>query len=824
MCLLTAALSQGNEPLQLVIEGEDNQNCIVTIRYIRTRQVVKSLVTRLPLISGQATEAIESPHEGIEIWIQSASAPLAARLIKDTAVIHEERLDEPGFLKIGVGKPGPAGFSPAPIELSQPERALVQAIDEAFISQSSTQPHVSTASNSKIDWPSLDILLREISRLIGGSTEDRNRDSAGGWIAWNDTDGTRMLAGVLHGENGNCGLTLSLDGQQIIDVNSSCEPLADDYYREPLDHTYYASQAERLTRHLFAEEAESAHQLYAPQFQKDVSVQQLRELSSVIRERYGKNIISVEFKRTDLSAYNFAQGTQLLQLDHIVTLDSGKRCVSRVVFNIPSSRTQVGKANLGAINIYEVFSSSHPDLAQTTQQLIDQIALGISAEDLIKRLHPILRQAAKKSEIDSTVKRIGQYLTHKSPEIDFDLWTVLSTDGWLQASGPVNLGSEKGFMEFHFLADGQLLGFSAFGPALAESTLGSIQFDPIIPKTAQQFWGYLLREDARAAHKMLAPEFQEQFPLSDLQAQLEAVNESPTPVKQINVDTVRLTTHVDRVRAIMATVFLTVHYDDDSTQSLACELAWPMPSDPIGTKLVYDFSNDFDFDFPVSTVPIAGNLDDGAAVFIQALLNEDSQAILELVDPSKRAGVDLPALNAYLKQFKNIAGQAADPISLSRVAEYVAGNKQIRCNGIFINEASDAIPLEIWFRYGYLERFSISHPSMLEFVTSIDDTKESERRIRGFIKYWFTDLPRSQLYLTSSLRTEVMMKTLEQARSEFVSEHGRLSSLSLAPKRPSGGSGSLEFEVTLQGARSEKNIKLNMDFGAFGGLISGIEF
>jgi hypothetical protein len=822
--LLIAAQSPGNEPLRLVIEGEEYQNCIVSVRYIRTRQVAKSLVTRVPLMTGVADEPIESQHDGVEIWVQSASAPLVARLMKDQQPIQEETLDEPGVLRLSVGRSGPPGYSPPPIELTDSEIKLVRAIDEAFISQGSTQNLVSRSANSKIDWPSLDLVLRELQRLIGTPDPEPDRDASSGWIAWNDSQGTRMLAGVLYGQDAACGLKLAIEGELLMDVVIQCEPLADDYYREPLDYSEYAQQAEQLTRNLFAGQAAEAHQLYAPQFQKEVSVQQLKELSDLIRERYGKAISNIEFKRIDLLPYDYVQQNRLLHLDHIVELDGGSRCISRVVFNIPSSRSQVGKANLGAVNIYEVFSSSHPELAQATQDLIDQLSKGMTADQLVNRFPPLLQSVARAAEIEASLTRIGQYFSHSPPQNDFDLWSVWSVDDWLQASGPIQLGSEKGFLEFHFLKDGPLLGFSAFGPAMAESTLGSFDFEPVIPKTAQRFWGYLMREDARSAHGMLAPEFQQQFPLNELKAQLEAVQEETAPVTRIDVDAIRLTGHVDRARAVMATVFLTATFEDDSTQSLACELAWPLPSDPPGSRLVYDFSNDFDFDFPVASIPLASGDGDGAVVSIDALRKLDAQAILELIDPSKRSGVDLAALTAYLQQFRQIAGELGEPRSISRVAEFISGAKQTRCNALLNNQAGDSFPVEIWFRSGYLERFSVSHASMLQFVDLIEDTRESERRIRAFIKNWFTDLPRTQIYLASTLKSESMLKTLEQVRGEFVAEHGRLAGLSVSKKGSSGGGGTQEFEVTLQGGRSQKNIKFNMEFGAFGGLISGIEF
>jgi hypothetical protein len=820
--LISLGSLSADEPLRLVLQGGEHQNCIVHVRYFRARKLTKSLATRVALAGGVAEEPIESRHDGVQILVQAAATPLTARLMKGQEEIAQKTLEAAGAIQLTAGRIGAASFEPPSIELSDAEAKLIRSLVQAMEGESSTIDLVSPAADAEIDWPSLDVLLRELRTLIGLPQTDQ--DVSDGWIGWKESSGLRSIGGVLRGKDGVCGLKLTLADGLLVNVIPNCELLTDDYFCQPLDHGPYEKKAQQIIRRLFEGQAAQAHQLYSPRFQGEVSVEQLTELSDLIRERYGKEIREMRFKTADLRPYNYLDQNQLLLVDHVVSLSSGDQCRSRVTFSIPSSRNQVGRAHLGAVNFFPIFTSSYPELAETAKQLIVGLPQTMQAQELRQKLPQLLQPATNQGELQAVIQRVQAYLGGREPQVDFDLWNVLEVEDWLLASGPASIGNETGLIEVHFLKDGGLLGFSIYGPAFAESTLGCFNFDPIIEKTAQRFWGYLLREDARAAHGMLAPEFREQFPLADLKSQLEAGSDQNPSVKGLKVDAVRLTEHVDRPRPIMATVFLTATLEDDSTQSMACELAWPLADEPTGTKLVYDFSNDFEFDFPVSLVPVAGTNEDGARLALSAFYTPDPRAVVELVQPSKRGGIDMAALTAYLKHFQEIAGEWQDPTSTSRVAEYSAGIRRIRCNSLINGQDGQPFSIEIWFRDGYLERFNVAHPGMLEFVERVSDTAESERRIRGFIQSWFTKLPQAQIYLASSVRNETMLKTLESVRNEFVQEHGKLSSVSVSKTSTNKGVGTQDFSVTLKGVRSPKTMRFSLEFGAFGGLISGIDF
>ncbi len=815
------SFSQDNSSHLLVIEGGVLQNCVVTIRYFRDRKLAKTVASRVTLADGRFEEPIESDHEGIEVCIQSASHPIEAAIRSQEEVLDSEKLEEPGIVKLTVGRIGRVPFKPIAIELSEKESDLVNALAIAMAEQKSSKALVADSNEANIDSPLLDVFLRELKAILGIPAKDANPTD--GWIAWSDQKGNRILVGVLQCERGPCGMRLMLKNNKLVDLTPNCPALPDNYFHQPVEVELYIEQAKQLTQSLFEGDADKAHQLYSPRFREQVTKDQLTKVCEMVRERFGKKVKSAKLKRYDVSPYDFAQRSTNLTLDLLLETDSDARCISRTVFNIPGGRHTVGKAHLGAINIQQVFQSSYPQFSKATEKLLTEIGRGLDAKTLIAALPLELQTIVNESKLQATLQRLALPLKDEVPQIDFDLWAMENHEERVQATGPLKYGSIDYLAEAHFQGKESLTGFSLYGPSVAESTLGCFDFDPRYAELAQRFWTHLLREEAENAHALLASEFKEQLTLEDLKAQLESPKDSQSPLKSIALDEVRLASNVFRPVPVMATVFLTATFEDDGQLSLACDVGKAAGEDA-EKPVVFDFSSDFELHYPVEKIPVAGSNDDGADAAIQALRDADIESLSNLIAPKHRRGIDRATLAAYLKQLQEIGSQLDAPTSIARTAEYQSGSKRYRCNSTLTNNDGVSIPVEVWFHQGFLERFALSEPRMNDFVRLVDDMSGIQSRIKSFISSWFGDLERVKEFQLSSTAPDAQMESLKSMRELFEKEHGKLTDATVNATRPYGGSGSLEFEVTLKGESKEKNVVVRVEVGAFGGLISGVNF
>jgi len=665
-----SAAAQEKPPYTLILEGKELQNCIVSVRYFRNRQLTKTVVSRVTLVGGQAEESVESQHEGIEIYLQSASTPLTARLVAQGKSLDQGNTDKSGIAKLSFGKIGRAPFQPIAIELTRRESSLVNALAKAMADESSVSSLVSDATSAVIDGPCLNVLLRELKSLIGAPVDASNASE--GWLAYGKPESGRNLAGAIQCSGGVCGFRISLEKNKIVNVVPNCAALPDNYFREPIELQVYVRQAKLLTQSLFAGDAKRAHGLYSPKFQSQVSPEQLAQLSQVVQQRYGKSLESVELKRSELLDYNFEQRSQLLNIDLLLETDTGARCISRTAFSIPTGRNLVGKAHLGAINVFQVFQSSHPQDAQVTEKLLREISQGMQAQDYLELYPSELADIAKKEETQSLLSRLAENLAGVEPEIDFDQWTVSATEVLTSASGPVQFEGNDYFLEVQFNGQHQLLGFSFYGPSMSESTLGLFAFDPKVQETSEQFWTLLLKEDADAAYAMLHPEFQKQFSLEELKTQLNSPQNESSPLTGVTTGHLRLSNNPLRPLPLMVSSFLTASYEQGNPLESTCELAMQLPENA-ASGMIYDFSNEFEADFPVATIPTQDPAKDGLQALANAFINNSSTDLLALVDPNLQTSIDRFALEAYMSRLREIGGKMVAGEVASRTVEFSLG-------------------------------------------------------------------------------------------------------------------------------------------------------
>lgn len=806
----------------LVIQGPELEVCEVTMRYYKARQLAKAMTTMVALMGGEIEEPLEPGFDGIEVFVRSASSPLDVSLRTGQKIVQKEQLKEPGTVTLRGGKIGRAPFRPQDIELSESEAKLVRSLIDAFVDPASTQSLVLSAPASSVDYPCLDVFVRELPKLIG--QVEAGETATAGWVGWQDELDNRVLGGVVRGQSGRCGLKLTLNKGMISNVQINCPLLPDNHLNEPLETAPYQALAEQITRSLFDGNAQKAHQLYSPIFQKEVSVEQLRQLSQNLHSRFGQKVVDLQPKQTELTAYNFEQRVTLLNVDSVVQLDTGATCISRVVFSIPSSRVQVGRGHLGAINVYQTFSSAHPQLAQRTETLLQQIVAGMQASQLIDSYPEPIQATAQKVQVQELLDRLASQLRDTQPEVDFERWTAQSHEGVVQASGPVRFGSSDYFVELHFLGEDRLIGISLYGPAMAESTLGLFDFDASTGETAKEFWTKLLKEDAQAAHAMLDAEFQAQFPLAELKKQLESPDRTQSPPKQVVVEHLRLNDQAGSARPLMVNVYLMAELNNGEKLPLTCQVAWPASPESDDWQKVFDFSNEFITDFPVSSVPLSESKEDGAKAAMQAFENFNQDQLLALIQPERRKAVDLAALEAYMSQLKQLSGGLKASGVMSRSVDYQTGVQTYRCNAIFQSESNERFPLELWFSRGYLDRFTISHSKMSQFTGLLKDTSNIEKMIRKFIGSWFAGSTDNRKYLLPLIATDTMQNTLTAYRDEFVDECGKLKDIQIQKLSDVQDDNRLNYEVTLQGGDGQKSVKLQIEVGAFGGFVSGLIF
>jgi hypothetical protein len=815
------AAFQEKPPLKLVVEGPELENCIVSVRYFRNRQLNKTVVTRVTLVDGRAEENIESQHDGIEIYLQSAAVSMKAGIFADGKALDQGDTDRLGNAKLSVGRVGRTPFQPVDIDLSKREVSVVESLAKAMAEDSSVAALVSESDATEVDGPCLGVLLRELKSLIG-IPEDLKSVSQG-WLAYGNPDSGRHLAGRIQGAQGVCGFRISLEKNKIVNLVPNCPSLPDNYFQEPIDVRSYVRQARLLTQSLFAGDAKRAHELYSAKFRSQVSEEQLEQLSEIVHQRFGKKIQSIEFKRSQLQAYNFQQQTNLLNVDLQLETDTGARCISRTAFSIPSGRNLVGKAHLGAINVFQVFPSSHPQLAETTEGLLSQLAQGMQAKDVVALYPSELSEIANTKEIQLLLDRIAANLEGTHRQVDFDLWTVSATEQVVTASGPVQFDSNDYFVEVQYTNASQLLGFSLYGPSLSESTFGMFDFEPKVQQAAEQFWTLLLKEDAEAAYAMLHPEFQKQFPLEELKAQLESPQAESAPFKGIVTEHLRLSTSPMRPIPLMVTSYLSATFEEGAPLELTCELGMQL-SGTESSGVIYDFSNEFEEDFPVAKIPLVQPDKEGLHALTAAFVANNSAELLALINPESRASIDGFALEAYMKQLKEICGDITAHPSAARTVEYTASGKRYRCNTMLVCASGDSLPLEAWFYQGCLERFSIQDSRLVEFVAHLEDKSEVEKRVLAFVNNWMNASPDMYAYLLPSINTPAMQQSLDSLRSMCQAEHGPFEKAEISVRHPYEGGAALQFGVTLTGKKGTKEVAISVEVGAFGGLISGINF
>ena len=344
---------------------------------------------------------------------------------------------------------------------------------------------------------------------------------------------------------------------------------------------------------------------------------------------------------------------------------------------------------------------------------------------------------------------------------------------------------------------------------------------------------------------MLDAEFKEQFPIEELKEQLSAPELLPSKLKAVTLDSLRLSQDVVRPVEVMVTVLMTAKFEDGQESQVSCD----MPLLAEGQPAVYDFSNEISLDFPVAMIPLAepsiadhpeesdqnsatksassslggstGSVD-AADALVAAFNSADIELFLRLVDGDQRQAIDREALAAYLSNLRGLLLEQVTPPSIARTVEYQGTVKRYRCNMSLPCKDQQKLPLEAWFYRGQLERFTVSHPKVNDFVEQIKDRSGIHQRVEAFVTTWLSDPSRSSMFLVSSLQNDATLQKLNRLQQQFQADFGKVSSVKIAQESVGQEVGELEFVVTVTAEKGSKEAKILVDVGAFGGLIAGV--
>jgi hypothetical protein len=113
---------------------------------------------------------------------------------------------------------------------------------------------------------------------------------------------------------------------------------------------------------------------------------------------------------------------------------------------------------------------------------------------------------------------------------------------------------------------------------------------------------------------------------------------------------------------------------------------------------------------------------------------------------------------------------------------------------------------------------------MSQFTSLLKDTSNIEKMIRKFVSSWFAGGTDNSKYLLPLIASEAMQNTLAAYRDEFNQECGKLKDIRIQKTESDQAGNRLDYEVTLQGGDGQKTVKLQIEVGAFGGLVSGLIF
>lgn len=820
ICVALPALAQ--EPARLTspalqFTGPAGQMLLVTTRYYDAGQS-KTVSDRLNIGDLQSLP-LEPGHDALRVYVTVPTAqPVQIRLLENGIVVRRLDSHRPGVLELTVGNIDPKeNFHPPRALLDSRERELTLQLLNA-LENASTRDIVSELPRAKLEWQMLDAYCRTLHTELGSFTQlstgsadaEPMPPTLDGWLSWESRGGARVISGPAEFERGTCHLTLETFNGKVLDLTVDADQMPEAWYdgpkatSQPRDESSELAsvieRSENLSRKMFTDDVAAARQLFSPKFREDIAVESLQQLSSTLREIFGTDIRSVEYRDWQLGPYDSDSHSKRLSIRLAIDFASHKQAAATVVFVIPCGKNVIGRTELAAIDVRETLQSFAPNELQAIDKLLNLMLGGDSsdtaADQFVGLLHPQAQACFDRERLPPLIARISRELGKPAEPPNWWQWQYQTTGSNLAASGTVNCENGSVDLQFDFAA-GRLLGVTLLGTRLALSTLDLVDGVQPTGELGRDFWQELLERDFPAAHALLSPKFQLQLPLAPFEKSLIDSDLGQLPeMTEIRLETLRLSNRIDRSVPVALTAIYIARLADGSQVALQCE--FQREQDKFA---LISFTDQLQCTIPVDDQAPCSRV-------LTAFLSNDVEQVLQLMADDEQKEVATPILTAFLNKLNGALGNTAvdEPIApqllSSRLVHDYSGGTRIERMAATAQIGSHEVPFEATLQFGQLKSFYFGEPALKSFAGELENVACIETQGLEFIQQWMNpqQTQSTLAYLTPELRTDAVLRQLVRQRDEITQVHGELSLANLVEWSPRQDSNEVQtlFEMQLE--------------------------
>ncbi len=824
LCLLVGLASNnyldglsGQEVLgepRLRISGPEGQFVVVTARYFNAGQVVRTVTSRLQINPQTEPMLLDFGYSGVLLTITvPTKRPVTLELLDGDHVVAAKTTEAIGAvdLKHGLAEVDPA-WERQRVLLNDDEQAFARSFLDG-LSSGHLRNLVSDLPMANIDWPMLEAYCQAVSSTLGPISQ--NAMDLDGWLSWQGSLGARVLAGTVHFANGTCDFTLMVIEHRLVDVLVNSKEMPDAWFPGPSSETIYIARSDQLANFLFRGAAAQARDLFSRRYYEDVTLESLQELSGKLRQRYGTEVVASEYKKSELEDYDPVTRSRTLKIYHAVALETGKRCINETNIVFPCGPNIISRGHLASINIREAWQSAAPELAESALTLLNAMSGTFEANAVFDLFHPDMLAQLDRRSFAERLQGVSNSFGSLNAAPDWDQWQAEQSRGFVTAKGPLEFENEIAIAQLNF-ADGKLLGVTLLGEDHAVSTLDLVTGPKAISRIGQAFWENLLAGETESAHKLLAPEFQTQFPLERF---LEFVDASDIGdlqgFKEIRAEGVRFADRLDRSLPVMLTAYYIVELDGGQHQPLRCEFRGLEASTGWEYELL-NFNTEFAAAFPVTDYRQAKRL-------VQAIQSADGSQLLSLLAEVDRPAAELVIMNGFLGKLRSTFGPLHQPARFKNLHQYSPGERVEMVTCTLSAETLD-IPLSAVFQYDALKSFSLHAPPMTYFLDAIEDDGVFRRSIEQFVELWSgKQIGAAMQKMVDDLQTEEVGERLRRILDKLEREHGPYQGMSIVRLTRSQTFNSVRGELQLRFERGLAAIILDLQVDAFAARIASIE-
>jgi hypothetical protein len=857
----------------LEISGQPGQPFVCMVRYYDQTAAKTTTITRGEIPRSQPAVAIlpldagplAAGHAGMRVAVAASGYDLTqvTLLDGDDELATSER-NTPGMIILSTEKvPADAGFpdlSPFP-----------NATDHKFLSRFLTAVErgdahlmVSDLPLANIDGPVFQAYLLALREAFGPLQLPAADRLAGEWLTWDGNLEARVYAGRLRFDHGECTVRMMTIDGKLVDFEPSAPELPADWLQQLPTREPYEAQGQALLHGLLAGQAMGSQLLFSRKYQPELTIEKVATLSNELREKYGTAITSsrvIAHQLEDIVLAVQADESEAavapdkrLAIDYLLTLDSGKQCIGRVSFIIPTGRDLVSRAHLQSVFVTESLPSAYPQKARLLKELLGQLMVS-SPDDAAVTWHAQWDTTVGSLQTTQQLARFLEQLLGragkpaKAPQLE--LWSF--TEGAKQTtSGPLAMQDGSQLQVTAHWLENRLYGMTFVGPNVAMSTLdilppwadsaeantsGPSASNPD-PSTANspaahatRFWKALLSGDAPSAHALLGPVFRKSVSVQDLEAMV-AVDplppagngEQPVPagLQELALDSVRLQARDGRSSAIAIGVYHLASFADDSYLPVYCEYAYGLNAANQPTFELQAFSAENDATYPV--------IDHSQATrFADWFMERRIDTLIERLPAHARATADPRLLTLFMESVLETLGESPQlSPQVTAIRRIEQGQSRLDVSGRLRGGLAE-IPFSATFERELLLEFDFEHPAMYAFAARMQDFSPIDERLERFIHSWhdsskLLDSPqRLAGLLGENLRTQPALDRLGQLQHEYQLTSGDLQGMSIQRHAASPNSNEIAVDVRVRFEQGEELFRITFAINAITAWITGIE-